>query len=171
MLRGHQLPETTKTENFAFGIPSKCEISTKDLLYPHHGHFEERVPHAAQYKKTHGNFEPGEQKQRDYNWGAIDVGTQKFGKFEAKLINGAAQAAHAERFEGDFPKTTIVQKTVEDHKAVAHEHLGKSKNLGTGASVGDGRTFGMPSVKVGSLSWNAGKIEGENSEMHPRRTN
>lgn len=64
-----------------------------------------------------------------------------------------------------------MQKTVEDHKAVAHEHLGKSKNLGTGASVGDGRTFGMPSVKVGSLSWNAGKIEGENSEMHPRRTN
>ena len=62
-----------------------------------------------------------------------------------------------ERFEGDFPKTTIVQKTVEDHKAVSHEHLGKSKNLGTGAHVDDGRTFGQPSVKVGSLSWNAGR--------------
>ncbi len=139
-------------------------------MYPHHGHFEERVPHAAQYKKTHGNYDPGEQKQRSYNWGGINALTQKFGKFEPKLLNGAAQAAHAERFEGEFPKTTIVQKTVEDHKAVTHEHLGKSKNLGTGSQLDDGRSFGMPSVKVGSLSWNAAKcIHGEPTEKELKR--
>lgn len=41
-------------------------------------------------------------------------------------------ALHNERLEEDFPKTVIVKKTVEDHKAVANDMLGTSKNLGQG---------------------------------------
>ena len=41
-------------------------------------------------------------------------------------------ALHAERYENQFPKTTIVKKTVEDHRAVAQDLLGVSKNLGQG---------------------------------------
>jgi hypothetical protein len=41
-------------------------------------------------------------------------------------------ALHNERLEEDFPKTIIVKKTVEDHKAVANDMLGMSKNLGQG---------------------------------------
>lgn len=37
---------------------------------------------------------------------------------------------HNERFEGSFPKTVIVKKTVEDQKAVTQDQLGKTKNLG-----------------------------------------
>ena len=48
------------------------------------------------------------------------------------MLNGAALALHSERPEEAFPKTIIVQKTVEDHKAVASDLLGASRNLGQG---------------------------------------
>jgi len=41
-------------------------------------------------------------------------------------------ALHSERYDNAFPKTVIVKKTVEDHKAVASDLLGVSKNLGQG---------------------------------------
>jgi hypothetical protein len=37
---------------------------------------------------------------------------------------------HNERFDGAFPKTVIVKKTVEDFKGVSTDMLGQSKNLG-----------------------------------------
>ena len=46
------------------------------------------------YKMTHGNYDAGEQRSRGYDWGRIDKDSQKFGKTEKKLLNGAAQAAH-----------------------------------------------------------------------------
>ena len=70
------------------------------------------------YTKTHGNFAPGEQKSRDYNYPVNPV-DHRFGFGEKKVLNGAAMSVHAERFESSFPKTVIVKKTVEDHKAVA----------------------------------------------------
>lgn len=47
-------------------------------------------------------------------------------------MNGAAAALHNERLEEAYPKTTIVQKVVEDHKAVSADQLGVTKNLGQG---------------------------------------
>lgn len=69
------------------------------------------------YNKTHGNFAPGEQKDRNYNW-PVNKAQHRFGYGEQKFPNGAAMAIHNERFESAFPKTVIVKKTVEDHKAV-----------------------------------------------------
>lgn len=51
---------------------------------------------------------------------------------EKKVAGGAALALTSERPVEAFPKTVIVKKTVEDHKAVASDMLGKSKNLGNG---------------------------------------
>ena len=70
------------------------------------------------YNKTHGNFGPGEQRDREYNW-PVEKTNHQFGYGEKKLLNGAAMSLHSERYDGDFPKTVIVKKTVEDHKAVA----------------------------------------------------
>lgn len=55
----------------------------------------------------------------------------------------------------------IVQKTVEDHKSVTHEVLGKSKNLGQGKPpLTDDHIYGLKNV--GTESWNAAKcIHGE----------
>ncbi len=70
------------------------------------------------YTKTHGNFAPGEQRNREYQW-TVDTTSHRFGYGEQRLLNGAAMSLHNERFESSFPKTVIVKKTVEDHKAVS----------------------------------------------------
>jgi hypothetical protein len=83
------------------------------------------------YKKTHGNFAPGEQKNREYDW-KFNPSAHVFGYGEKRVEHGAAMALTSERYENQFPKTVIVKKTVEDHRAVASDLLGISKNLGQG---------------------------------------
>ena len=70
------------------------------------------------YKKTHGNYAPGEQRDREYQW-PFDKEKQRFGYGEVRLLNGAANSIHHERNDQAFPQTVIVKKTVEDMKAVS----------------------------------------------------
>ena len=81
-------------------------------------------------------------------------------------------ALHNERLEEDFPKTIIVKKTVEDHKAVANDMLGKSKNLGQGQTDrGSDFVHGIKNVQ-GENPWNAARcIHGEPnaSQIEPDR--
>eukprot|EP00350_Pseudokeronopsis_sp_OXSARD2_P011589 CAMPEP_0170544658 /NCGR_PEP_ID=MMETSP0211-20121228/3331_1 /TAXON_ID=311385 /ORGANISM="Pseudokeronopsis sp., Strain OXSARD2" /LENGTH=154 /DNA_ID=CAMNT_0010848353 /DNA_START=687 /DNA_END=1151 /DNA_ORIENTATION=- len=69
---------------------------------------------------------------------------------------------HNERFEGGFPKTIIVKKTVEDQKAVTQDQLGKSKNMGQGKPPKpEDHAFGVKNL-VGGEVWNVGKcLNGE----------
>ena len=99
------------------------------------------------YKKTHGNFDPGEQKVRDYDW-KFDQTSHRFGFGEKKVLNGAATAIHNERPEEHYPQTVVVKKTVEDQKAVASDLLGVSKNLGQGqVSRGDEFVHGVKNIQ------------------------
>lgn len=115
------------------------------------------------YKKTHGNFAPGEQKSRGYEWGTnnrIGDGTGNvtghvFGHGEKPILHGAAKAVHAERYDEAFPKTVIVKKIVEDQRNVQADMLGTSKNLGQGQTVRDAsHVYGVPNS---NNDWNAGK--------------
>ena len=101
-------------------MPTIGSESAKDVLYPVGGSMEERTDIAKMYNKTHGNFAPGEQRNREYNW-PVDQAQHRFGYGEQRLLNGAAMSLHAERFEGNFPKTVIVKKTVEDQKSVTQD--------------------------------------------------
>jgi hypothetical protein len=67
--------------------------------------------------------------------------------------------------EEEYPKTTIVLKTVEDHKAVTSDLLGKSKNLGQGQNPrGADFVHGVGNVQ-GENPWNAARcIHGEPTE-------
>ena len=89
------------------------------MLYPANGStaFDDPVV-SEMYKRTHGNFAPGEQKLRDYNW-KFDPATHRFGYAEKKNLNGAAKALTFERLEEEYPKTVIYKKQVEDYKAVS----------------------------------------------------
>jgi hypothetical protein len=99
------------------------------------------------YKKTHGNFDPGEQKSREYDW-KFDQSAHRFGFGEKKVLNGASMAIHNERAEEQFPQTVVVKKTVEDQKAVASDLLGVSKNLGQGQeSRGSDFVHGVKNVQ------------------------
>ena len=120
---------------------------------------------SSMYRKTHGNFAPGEQKNRDYDW-KFDPTQHRFGYGEKKVLNGAAMALQNERLEEAFPKTVIVRKTVEDHKGVASDMLGVSKNLGQGqTNRGADFVHGIRNVQ-GSNPWNAARcIHGEPTEL------
>ena len=130
--RKYDWPEKAAGGSISFGCNTKGLDSAKEMIFPANGAFmnEEKELHAL-YRKTHGNFAPGEQKNREYNW-KFNPSDHVFGYQEKQVLNGAAAALHAERLEEGYPKTTIVQKVVEDHKAVSNDILGKSKNLGQG---------------------------------------
>jgi len=151
--RGYKMPEVIKAEEFKFGVPTIGSESAKDVLYPIGGHKEER----------NRINDPGAQKERKYDW-TVDKTQHRFGYAEGKILNGASYSLHPERKDGGFPKTIIVKKTVEDFKQVAHDILGKPKNLGQGKPpVADDHTFGVSTV--GSDAWNAAKcIHGEPTE-------
>ena len=68
------------------------------------------------YAKTHGNIPAGTQRNRNYEW-PVDLSTHVFGYGEKRIPNGAALSIHSERFDCAFPKTVIVEKTVEDVKS------------------------------------------------------
>lgn len=119
-VRGHQLPGVVESDGFKFGVPTVGSESAKDVLYPKGREKEERPDVSAMYNKTHGAFGPGEQKQRNYEW-PVDTTAHRFGYGEAKIPGGASNSLHPERIGGSFPKTVIVQKTVEDHKAVQND--------------------------------------------------
>lgn len=146
-------------------------MNAKDVLYPIQGSYEEKGDTAKMYQRTHGNFAPGEQRKREYEWQANqriaqiegNVQTHAFGYGEQKLLNGAAKSVMPERIEEGFPKTVIVKKIVEDQKAVSHDMLGTVKNLGQGGHPRDQTAaFGNHNRP---LEWNAAKcINGEPTE-------
>lgn len=129
-----------------FGVPTQGLENAKDILYPMGGAANENLDVANMYRKTHGNFGPGEQRNRNYDW-KFDHTEHRFGYGEKKVLNGAAMALHNERNEEAFPKTVIVKKTVEDQKAVTKDLLGVSKNLGQGqVPRGDDYVHGVKNV-------------------------
>ena len=121
MSRFYNWPQAAQNGLITFGLPSKDSMNAKDVLYPHQGANPEKLEHAKMYTQTHGNFAPGEQKTRDYNWNITNIENKPnnfaFGFGEQRLLNGAAKAVHTERYEGGFPKTVIVKKIVEDVKS------------------------------------------------------
>lgn len=82
------MPDETSHEQFKYGVPTANSEAAKNVLYPEGGEKEERPEISKLYNRTHGNFGPGEQKDRDYEW-PIDKGTHRFGICEKKIINGA----------------------------------------------------------------------------------
>ena len=119
------------------------------------------------YKKTHGNFAPGEQVDREYIW-PVDKTSYRFGYGEPIQVAGVARSLHAERPDPNaFPKTVIVKKTVEDVKATQSDILGKPRNLGQGQHpLGPDHVFGIKNTTIiGEDSWNAARcLHGEPSE-------
>lgn len=151
---------------FEFGVPSITPgtETVKDIFAAHAQNVVEDENVRKMYIKTHGNFASGEQKDRGYSWN-FDKSSHRFGYGEQRLLNGAAMSLHNERFDGAFPKTVIVKKTVEDFKGVSTDMLGQSKNLGQGKPpLPENHAYGAKNI-VGSDVWNAAKcLHGEPTE-------
>ncbi len=117
------------------------------------------------YRKTHNITQPGEQKNRNYNW-PVDKNNFQFGKGEKREKDGTRKSLCSDFLEANYPITKIAKKNLEDFRQATTDMIGKSKFKGTlNLTYGDGFTFGVKSI-VGE-NWNVGKcIHGEpNSNM------
>jgi EF-hand domain-containing family member B len=66
--RGYNWPQQAQDPNHKFGLPSTGLENAKDMIYPATGSHTDGQDVIEMYKKTHGNFAPGEQKNRNYDW-------------------------------------------------------------------------------------------------------
>ena len=138
--RGIKLPEKTTKPDFRFGSAPRpaASVGAKDLLYP----VPEKETEEARrlYQKSHGSFEPGEQRRRyegEDNDLGFDVQQKRFGMVGAmgdangvyKCLNNVEVAA-----ANAGSVLSIVPKNVARFKEAVEHKLGQCKNLGQGGS-------------------------------------
>lgn len=169
--RGHNLPEKTSDAKFRFGIESVASEDARHLVYPEGFSSSIRTAQEAAhplYVASHGNFDPGEQRRRGYEWEKTNIKDPaefRFGKTEKEeYINGVGKALNPSSDETLPHNPGIASKKVEDFKDTHTDELGRPRNLGLGArGLNVDHTFGMPSSKT--IEWNAARcIHGNANE-------
>lgn len=107
------------------------------------------------YAKTHGITDPGQQKNRNYNWN-FDKYNHVYGKPEFIEFDGAKKSLSSDFLDANYPKTKIIDKRLEDFRQATSDMLGKSKFKGSlGKHVDENTIFGKKTI-VGD-NWNVGK--------------
>lgn len=109
------------------------------------------------YRTTHGLTDPGEQKNRNYNW-SVDKNEHRFGLPQEKEYDGTKKSLLTDFLESQFPKTNLVTKRLEDYRKATIDSMGKSKYRGTiDPNLDKDFTFGKPSFNNLDNQWNIGK--------------
>jgi len=170
-VRGHKLHPCTQKPTFdGFGKKSGPIQDGKEVLFPR-GVLPESEEAHRNYVKTHGNFAPGEMFVRNYDWPkeVTDNPHFRFGVAEycgvGRKGNGAKSALNMEAEEdGSMPTTRVVQRTSEDYRHVANDHLAVGKNMMQGKPpVPADHAFGIRSL---GTDISAGQAIRGNYQMH-----
>jgi len=154
--RGHKMPAyVTEDPTFRHGVKSVKGKTAKEVLNPV-GESEEDKEGAKLYIKSHGAYGPGEQKRRNYDWGAVDPAATVWGdKGKDIALGGMSQAVYdVLHGVGDSPKKTITSKRYDDFNSMT-DLLGRARNLGHGNPVDRNKIFGKPAVRRGANEWDA----------------
>lgn len=143
-VRGHVLPAETKIDVFE-GFGRKCGPTNdaKETIFPR-GVPPETEEAKAQYRHTHGSYEPGESVSRAYKWpehvakdkhfafgvsdGTSLVKPSGFGAGHKGFGVKSAMSMDRED-DGTQPTTRVAQRTSEDCRKVVNDHLGTGRNL------------------------------------------
>jgi hypothetical protein len=160
--RNHVLPPETSDPNFAFGIPSGSSDDAKGLMYPQVT--KDDSEHKAMYIRSHGSYEPAEQRKRHYAWRDTqikDPDSWRFGKGSGVPERNGVGMCINNQLDNSVPKTRIAHHAVEKLKSTK-DQLGRCRNLGNGKNaLPEDHTFG---VTGGVDEWGASKcIEGDYS--------
>mmetsp|Transcript_6907 Transcript_6907/g.10703 ORF Transcript_6907/g.10703 Transcript_6907/m.10703 type:complete len:454 (-) Transcript_6907:128-1489(-) len=164
--RGHVLPGDLTSGEQPFGVQGEVEPTSsqvKDLVFPidtatMQGDPEGGAAHSM-YIKTHGDYAPGQQRRRGYDWGGsgIDPAAATFGGVDrAPYYDGVAKALNPLRDVGNKASASIIDKRVEDFKSTANDELGRVKNLGHGEKPHEQHIYGVPSRRF--EEWSAGRL-------------
>jgi hypothetical protein len=155
IIRNYNFPDTVKEENFKFGINSNKDYTAKELIYA--PHIENSEEQKKNYEITHGNCEPGHQKNREYNWYEIDKKSHAFGKPQKREYDGAKNSLITDYADAQYPKTILVEKRLEDFRQATDDLIGKSRYKGSmNPDIDDDHIYGKPSIKLNDM-WNGGK--------------
>lgn len=131
--------------------------NVKDLMY-YSSNLEETEENKKLYKTTHGFSDPGEQKVRNYNWRNVDLNSHSFGKTQEMERDGVKKSLMSDYFQGNLPKTIIVDKKLEDFRQATEDMLGKTKYKGTlNENIPHDFVFGIKSIKKNENNWNLAK--------------
>jgi EF-hand domain-containing family member B len=170
--RGVKLPEKTRHEDFRFGsAPKKAsDVGAKDLLYPVPA--RESKEALRLYQKSHGTFEPGEQRRRyegEENDLGFDVQKKRFGMVGAMGDQNGVQKCltNVEVANGNSGSVLhIVPKNVARYKESVEHKLGQCKNLGqSGSRPPNHKTHAYGVVDKAGQSWGAAEcIQGSYTE-------
>jgi len=139
--RKYTFPEQIAGDpNYRFGLPGAGdqEPAIEIVFPPDAPSLSTTAAQTAMYKRSHGAYEPGEQRKRDYKWdkiqGGIDPGSHVFGATAAvDYKNGVAKAMNPDlEFQSKVMPTQLMPKTVDDFRKVRADELGTVRNLGLG---------------------------------------
>jgi len=180
-VRGHVLPAKTKEATFKYGKASVMSEDVGNILYPTEAERENSTLNELShpmYVVSHGDYAPGEQRRRGYDWDATtikDPTAFRFGQVvKVNYRDGVAKALNPALDETLPPNAGIQSKVVEDFKDTHSDGLGSCRNLGLGArGLPLDHTFGMPSAgprpKPKGEEWDAAKcIHGAMTEAEQR---
>jgi hypothetical protein len=162
-----------RLDGTAFGVKSRSsDERAKDIIFPVSN------PDIGEgrdlYKRSHGSYGPGEQRNREYQW-SVDPKTTRFGvKGDTIALNGVSKNI-AEVLKGgnslDNPNSSSVVnlKKVEDFHNMG-DILGKTKNLGqdSGYRPKD-MIYGKTSGVKGSTAADVIKGRYASSDLQPDR--
>ncbi len=114
------------------------------------------------YNFTHGLSEPGEQKDRNYQW-PFEKNDHKFGKADYIEKDGAKKSLQTDLLYSDYPQTKIGTKRLEDFRQATASLIGRGKFKGTlNENISENFTFGVKTIK--GDEWNVGKCLSGDSE-------
>ena len=160
IVRNYKFPDEVKNPNFRFGIPTKDDNSTKDLIYNNKWPLFESQKTKDLYYKSHLVTEPGEQNTRFYDWKKTNINPNNhiFGVKQSGELDGVKKSILQDNLKNPFPQTIIVNKREEDFKQATNNLLGKSKFRGTlnqRYALDPDHTYGK--TKLEKDGWNVAK--------------
>ncbi|GAQ80676.1 hypothetical protein KFL_000590290 [Klebsormidium nitens] len=163
MSRGYVIPdELGTTKAFGSFIDAKYRSrhpETKDVIFNAREGLDENEQTHNAYVKTHGDYGPGEQRRRNYDWDNTpvkDPANHKFGVTDTEGRHCGGVAALLNHGEDDRLTAKIVDKKVEDFKAIDADELGRPKSLCLGMERNEDHVFGMPTRR--KEEWDAAQL-------------
>ena len=95
------------------------------------------------YLKSHQDYDPGEQKNREYNWNKVDPTDFRFGKVAKNIIhNEIKQVMAPDSNSSKFPETKLIKNNLNDYLDKKSVKLGQTSNLGQ-KQFPPGHAFGV----------------------------
>ncbi|KAH8055652.1 hypothetical protein JL722_7994 [Aureococcus anophagefferens] len=160
--RGHVLPSCVAEPGFQFGKKSVREGGDGSKVLIYNPSAAVTAAEKQQYIKSHGSFEPGEQRTRGYDWGGRDMNAHRFGVGDGShvALNGLALGASAALRQG-MDTEPITSTRVQNFNSL-QDKLGKTRNLGHGNHRPRDHLYGKASVRgcVEINHWSAASASG-----------